>query len=171
MTAINDFRSTIVHWLCNNGFPNIDIDFESDFGYAIIDTENIRYINVGIIAAIEENSTYFEQFLYEYGLEYMNIPLPILMFLHELGHHMTISSFTDEDLWLCQFSKAFDHNGTEQEEFFHYWEMPDEFAANIWLVNYVNNNIEKVKEFCKIFFNAWNKLCNKINPYDLIKEE
>jgi hypothetical protein len=37
------------------------------------------------------------------------------------------------------------------EEMFKYWEMPDEFAANIWAVNFINKNISEVERLVNIF--------------------
>lgn len=146
------FKSTMVNWLCAHGFSNLDIDFEEDFGYAYDDTVNC--INIGT-KRFDDVSNYFEQFLYEYGCEYCGIPGPVLSFIHELGHFMTISNFSNEELWFCAFAKKFDHGGTDQEEFFRYWEMPDEFAANMWAVDYINNHIDEVEDLTNTFFNAW----------------
>ena len=169
MTAIENFRSTIINWLCSHGFSNIDIDFEKDFGYAIDPDSNIRYINIGI-EDFEDTNNYFSQFLFEYGLKYLKISAPVLAFFHELGHHMTLNSFTDEEIWLCFFAKGFDNVGSEQDWYTNYWLIGDEFAANAWEINYINSHIEDVKEFCNIFEKAWSAIFEETTMEDFLNE-
>ena len=168
MTAKNKFKATVIRWLCNHGFPNVDIGFKEDFGYAIDNYTNM--INIGV-EANPEVGKYFEQFLYEFGLEYVGIPLPVLVFFHELGHHMTLSSFSSDELWLCSFAKNWSHGEIDQEWYFNYWNTMDEFAANAWEIDYINSHIEAVEEFCNMIIIAWSELCQEVNPFSLIKED
>jgi hypothetical protein len=168
--AMNDYRSTIIRWLCRHGYSNLDINFAEDFGYSFDDYYN--GIDIGVEAISDNVAKYFEQFLVEYGLKYINIPAPVLCFLHELFHFVTLSAFTDEELWLCNFSKSFDHNESEFEAYYRYWLMPDEFSANAALIDYVNEHIDEVEDLCNVMSAAWAKLINVIkNPFDLIPGE
>lgn len=143
--------NNIHNWLAKNGFNNIDLTTSLDFAYNIT--------NNTIVIGTEKYPTvgrYFEQFLYEYGLEYSGIFDSVLAFLHELGHVYTIPAFSNAELMLYQIAKNFTAEDftnmeTEQEKFNYYWELPDEFAANMWVINFVNNNIEAVEELCNIW--------------------
>jgi hypothetical protein len=140
MTAINKFHNELINWLANNGFSNCDVCFKEDFVY------NRIHHRIGIGANEPQNGVSFEQFLYEYGLEYMDIWAPILAFLHEAFHHITLSNFEELELKFYRLLKT-DDIMTD----FEYWEMPDEFAANIALINFVNNNINAIIELQNIF--------------------
>lgn len=170
MTAENRFKNALINWLCKNHMPNIDIGFDYDFGYAVDDDLGIHMINIGV-EANEDAGCYFEQFLYEYGCEYCGIPYPILCMLHECGHVNTINQFSDSELFLFDLTKQFDHGESKQEWFNRYWSIPDEFAANMWVVNFINNNIEAVEDLCNTFISAWIELHEHIDSmFDLVKE-
>ena len=158
-------KNNLIHWLCAHDAANIEIDYEEDFGYAIGD-DNTRCINLGVTKWHEE-AVYFEQFLYEYGCEYIDIPIPVLAFLHELGHHFTLSNFTDFELKFCEIIKGADIEGSDFDFFYHYWELPDEFAANMWVVDFINNNIDDVNELSYIYWNGWKEIKN---PLELVEE-
>ena len=95
-----------------------------------------------IIIGLEEYplaNKYFQQFLYEYGLKYLDIDDDILSFLHELGHMVTLKSFSQTELKLFRFMKESDENDKDsQKKYYHYWSVPDEFAANIWAINFIH---------------------------------
>ena len=38
---------------------------------------------------------------------------------------------------------------------FRYWEVKDEFEANMWTVDFVNWNIDAIKELINIYFESW----------------
>lgn len=176
-------KNNLIHWLCAHNAANIEIDYEEDFGYAIGD-DDTRCINLGVTRWHEE-AVYFEQFLYEYGCEYIDIPIPVLAFLHELGHHFTLSNFTDFELKFyetikgalsnftdfelkfCENTKSADTEESDFDFFYHYWELPDEFAANMWVIDFINNNIDDVNELSYIYWNGWKEIKN---PLELVEE-
>ena len=90
---MENLKFELINWLRRNGF-DVMVDFTEDSGY---DLENL-VINLGTESCPDVES-YFEQYLYEYGLEYVGILGPVLQFLHELGHHMTIKSFSQEEIY------------------------------------------------------------------------
>lgn len=90
----------------------------------------------------------FRQFLYEYGCNknltnYYNITLT---FLHELSHCLTNNTFDDIEIIVCNFQKEYVDNA------FDYWYIPDEFEANMVVVNFINNNPEAIDELNNIFY-------------------
>ena len=165
------FKNSLIKWLTKNGISNLYVDYEDDFSYAINDEDaNIRCINIGV-EKVEETGNIFEQFLYEYGCIYSDIPIPVLCFLHEAGHHMTISNFSTIDLLLCDFLKKRIKDEDDFNFYYKYWLVDDEFEANMWMINFINNNIEAVEDLCVLFSQGWNKICSEINPFDLVKED
>ena len=151
---MSNFEKAVRSWLKKN---NIDcnICFEDDFGYQI----DNNTIHIGIME-YENVSHWYEQLLYEYGLDYVGILAPVLAFTHEIGHYMTINNFTKEELLICHLTKQFMNSEDEHDWFNKYWEVPDEFAANIWAINFINNNIEAVEELCNIYVNYWEEFVN-----------
>ena len=168
MTAANTFKNDIQTWLIKNGFGKLGIDFAEDFQYVILQTGEFG-ISIGIQAQ-PKLGRYFEQFLYEYGLEYCGIFDPVLLFLHEVGHHMTYDCFTSSEKSLYNITKQFSHSEYEQERLDQYWSIPDEFAANMWEIEFINNHIDAVEELCQIYVIDWTTLCAEMNVWDLIEE-
>lgn len=137
---MKEFHDEIIQWLGCNGFDNVDVSFElNEFCF----DGNRNIINIGSGYEFEVGRL-FEQFLYEYGMEYVGFYDPILYFLHELGHYNTVYSFSNEELWRYNFIKLLVNA-------FEYWEIPDEMAANMWVVDFVNEKVEAVEELCDIF--------------------
>ena len=142
---MDSLKTALKNWLHENGF-DVAVDFAEDSSY---DITNI-VINLGT-KSYPDVGRYFEQYLYEYGLEYTGIFDSVLQFLHELGHHMTINNFTQEELLVCHLTKQFMNSEDEHDWFNKYWSLADEFAANMWEINFINSNIEVVEELCNIF--------------------
>ena len=42
-------------------------------------------------------------------------------------------------------------NDDNHSRMIQYWELPMEFAANMWVVDFVNHHIEAVEELCGIY--------------------
>ena len=93
MTAVEKFKTDLANWFSKNGFGDVDLCFGEDFAYVILDNGNFG-VQVGV-QAYPEVGRYFEQFLYEYGLDYMGIFDPVLSLIHELGHNKTINCFDE----------------------------------------------------------------------------
>ena len=150
------FKSEVVQWLCDNGFSSLGVEMDSDFCYSTGEDTDFNYVEECVINVgtdrFDEIDKWFEQFLYEYGLEWMDLGR-VLPFIHELGHHNTIYSFSNSErlaMYYSKFDIFFDEDVT-MEEMFKYWEMPDEFAANVWAVNFINKNISEVERLVNIF--------------------
>lgn len=160
MSAIQEFRNEVVKWMCRNGIPNIDVDCDEDFKY----NYGTHTIYCGFENFYSTQSIDFEQFLYEYGCEYQGIWTPVLAFLHECGHSLTNSNFTDVELdyyWIIKNLK---------DDFFEYWEVPDEFSANVFVIDFVNSKIDAVAELCEIFINGYKAIYDEGEIWDYIVE-
>ena len=89
----------------------------------------------------------FRQFLYEYGCneDLTNYNNNTLVFLHELSHCLTNSNYDNLEMIILNFKKKSVDNS------FDYWEILDEFEANMIVVDFINNNPEAIKELDNIF--------------------
>jgi hypothetical protein len=75
---MSEFEVRLRAWLKNQGF-DCNVVFDADFGYNW--KENV--LHVGTLA-YPTVGRWFEQFLYEYGLEWFGIIDPVLALIHEL---------------------------------------------------------------------------------------
>jgi len=155
---MTNFEKNIVGWLEYNNF-DVGVMFEEDFGY---DRES-NTLHIGTLA-YEDVCRWFEQYLYEFGMEYTGVYDPVLCLLHELGHYKTIDDFSEEELMVYDFAKnMLDDRMEIQEVMNKYWDSPDEFAANMWVVNYVNLHIDAVEALCEIYWKYWNEFVEENN--------
>lgn len=140
------FEENVKAWLDKNGFSELDVIDDDEFLY---DVEN-QVIYLGIVSTSE--GSWFEQFMYEYGLNYIGIVPEVLAFIHELGHHCTINSFNNDDLVQDSRAKSVvEFISYSYNRMSVYWELPTEFAANIWAINFINTHFDAVQELCDIW--------------------
>lgn len=71
--------------------------------------------------------------------------------LHEVGHHMTVGNFSEEDLATeMVLREHFIPNLKNPNDL--YFELPTEKAATMWALNYLNENFDECWDFqAKIF--------------------
>ena len=140
------FEVELKNWLDKNGFDDIDVIDDDEFLYDIATNE----IHFGVVSTSE--SIWFAQFAYEYGMEYCGIVPEVLAFLHEIGHSKTVKFFDHVDLENDSGAKfILSMNDYSQDTMVAYWELPMEFAANVWAIDFVNTHIEAVEELCGIY--------------------
>lgn len=89
---------------------------------------------------------------------------------HELGHHLTIDLLDNSELAFCfDVKRDIDEEMSEapewrQEQLYQmYFDLPDEYAATMWAIDYMHNNVKKVADF-------WNKLYFAIKHFYEINE-
>lgn len=76
-------------------------------------------------------------------------------FLHEVGHVKTMHLIDDAEELYCQdckeqISKQFTDFITEEEDralHQEYFDLPDEYEATMWAINYMRENVDKVAVF------------------------
>ena len=140
------FEVELKNWLDKNGFVGLDVIDDDEFMCDI--DEHI--VHFGIVSTSE--GVWFEQFEYEYGMEYCGIMPDVLAFLHEVGHDCTSKYFNLEDRINDSSAKfILSLNDDNHSRMIQYWELPMEFAANMWVVDFVNHHIEAVEELCGIY--------------------
>jgi len=152
----DEFCVALELWFNAHNIPNLLVDCGESFCF-YHDKKNL----------IEWGEDYddinFEQFFYEYGctLDGNNF---VKSLLHEVGHYMTMSNFTqkewnDDKKTIRENSKRFKKITIDVD--YWYWELPTEFSANMWAINYINTHKDDVNDLIT--------LCNKY--LSIIEEE
>ncbi len=140
MTAIKKFYNDLINWLARNGFSNCDVDFSEIFEYDR-DSHTIYFATI----EPKESGHFFQQYLYEYGCEKAPfIDVNTLAFLHEACHHLTLGQFDDIDIAMFSILKEFIDKISDYEHYSKYWDIADEFIANMEVVNFINDNFNAV---------------------------
>ena len=123
-------------------FNGLRFEFEDFSGYNFdTNTIYISYID------LPKTHKKFRQFLYEYGAPAAATKFKnnSLVFLHELAHCLTNSLYDDFELTIYDFQKE------GVDDAFTYWEVRDEFEANMIVVDFINDNPEAIYELDKIW--------------------
>ena len=158
MNAVTTFTDALKEWLAKNGFGNLNLVWDEDFAYGL--ANNTLYVGITLPPEITE---YFEEFLVENGCEYSGLVAPAYALLHELGHSQTIYQFSFEELVMFKFFKEDDDDTlTDREFMFHYWNVEDEWVANEWAINFINNNADAICELHNIYCDYWNAVLHCI---------
>ena len=155
MEARQAFRDEILKWLADNGISEVSgLAIARDFAY---EPDN-QIIRIGF-QEYDEVGSWFKEFLSEHGCEFVDLPTPILSFLHEVGHSQTIKWFSDHDLNTCAMYKIKAGRISDwKTSVMKYWTAADEFAANRWVVNFLNRHMEAACDLWNIFFTYWNEI-------------
>ena len=144
MGPISQFNKTLSLWFNAHGISNLEFEEEADFYYSPV-SHKVCY-------ALLDSPTidnYFQQFAYEYGVEYSCHPF-VFSLLHEVGHYMTLHYFTKEETDKDKAAKVANWGKTGIEAHYVYWELPTEFAANMWAINWINTHIDELRELHEI---------------------
>lgn len=164
--AVTEFKATIRAWLDKYQMPQFDIGFcEDDFCFD--DDNKVLYFGTTHSPDIEE---WFAEYLSENGCNWEGIQGPVLSFLHELGHANTMKEFNMQQLGFCLFTKNLigqQDDLDEKEASFAYWDVPDEWAANEWAINFINEHIDAVVEFTDILADVWEKLIASVDIHSI----
>ena len=145
MGVVHNFNTALEKWLCRNGFTNIYVCEGGDYCY-YYETHVIQW---GMVTS-EKTDRDFAEFFYEYGLTYDEFNTSVISFLHELGHVVTLPNFSEEEhnLDICA-KEVITDNVT-------YWELPTEFAANVWAINWANSHVDEFNELHSLFGHFFN---------------
>lgn len=160
MKPSEKLKLELYHWLAKNllidSMPTIYID--SKFYYDKVD----RSITLGWDIEREDLPEAFNNWLLRHGLVWGNLPYPMLAFLHEVGHYKTLDSIPCNDMYITWWIKGILAYHRENEDIDLYWNTPDEYAANMWLINFANNHEEAINELGNIFCNYWNDAIEEV---------
>ena len=104
-------------------------------------------------AQTEESSSQWELLLSELGLKY-ELSGFWTSLLHELGHSITWSSFTDEEIdeydEMKELLQKEDESSFAENVHSIYFRLPIELAATQWAVEFINTRPEAVEELTKM---------------------
>lgn len=148
MGLIKDFNKELSLWLNTQGISNIDVSEGSDWCYY----HKAHCLQWGFFEA-ERTKNNFYQFLHEYGCQYFSENAAVMFCLHEIGHIMTLAAFDKIELdmdFLAIFAKDCQKSASIETNYW-YWELPTEFAANMWAINWINAHSNEMKELEEIF--------------------
>lgn len=143
---------------------NCDSDFDSDFFYS--SREQRIYFT---LAYSERADKLFKQYVFsEFHYEISNIFL--LSLLHELGHHFTLSNFSDIEIRKEHKRKrkieAELTKTDSNEAFLKYFDLPIEKTATEWAINYYKENKKSCDDFYSIFEEAVKKEYERLELAD-----
>lgn len=151
----------LTKWLHDNGFEGVTARANTDFEYAF----NSR--SIGFAFAVDERSEeIYEKFIEKHFPDFPYVCDRFLTsFFHELGHEETEDEFDDYEAILAEKDKIFEIED-DYERHMTYFEMPFEFRASEWGLNYIMANPDKIAEFARMV----NKLLQwffKVNDVEL----
>ncbi len=127
---------TIKKFFNNEGFE-VDVEYNSDFAYEYA-TSTIYYS----FLIPDKSGEYLMEFAKEHGLLY-DCGSFVLSLFHELGHHETLDLLDEqEEEKSLRIKKKLT---SSKEDNFIYFNLPDEFAATEWAIDYINSNKQKIK--------------------------
>ena len=151
MGPISQFNKTLSLWFNAHGISNLEFEEEAEFYY----TPTSHKVYYALLDSPTVDN-YFQQFAYEYGAEYDCHPF-VFSLLHEVGHYMTLHYFTEEEKEKDKAAKVQNRGKTGIDAHYDYWELPTEFAANMWAINWLNTHYEELcdlHEVCRLGLNA-----------------
>lgn len=169
MGVINKFNDALSLWMNNHGFTNIDFVEGEDFCY-YYEKHTIQW---GLLTN-EKIDNYFLQFFYEYGLNTSCLTPFTMSLLHELGHYMTLSNFSNNEAEQDSYAKSMNVSDGSIDSQYWYWELPTEFAANMWAINWANTHpqeFEELRLLCKDYVMAIAEDANTMEQIDEWVEE
>ena len=140
-------KKELVRQFVNMIDESIDLVYGDDF-YVDIPEEEITYT----FKSYPETDELFSRFVKETFHEEINVFL--ISLLHEVGHIMTYSEEMHQERAFLYYALQLDYNPDEEEEFnMAYFNIPSEYAATEWGVNFYRNNREMcdnfIAELCK----------------------
>lgn len=147
MGLVSKFNKDLSLWFEAHGIPSLEFVEGEDFCY-YPEPHTIQWGFFGN----SKTDEHFMQFMYEYGLRSREINSFTISLLHEIGHYMTLHCFSKEIRETDRVAKEnCISDGTISTNYW-YWELPTEFAANMWAIDWANSHPDEVVElttFCK----------------------
>ena len=155
MKLVDTFNRTLSIWFAKHGISNLEFTEGEDFCYY-----SEKYVVQWGMLLNDEQENMYAQFMYEYGLECEVNPF-VISLLHEVGHFMTLHMIKDEIVvWdaLEKHLMAGADTPITINSHYHYWELDTEFAANMWVIEWVKNHPAELQELR----NLCEEYCNEI---------
>lgn len=166
MGLIAQFNTALELWFNAHGIPNLNVVEGEDFCF-YHGKKNVIQWGVFIQDDIDNN---FLQFFDEYGctLCFSNAFVPSL--LHEVGHYLTMPNFSSDEILTEQKQKARTKKKPSIKTNYWYWELPMEFSANLWAIQFINRHIEWIKELTSLCNDFLKKIYEDENIMEQIND-
>lgn len=115
---------------------NTSCYYGADFGYSPI----LRTIYYSLVMTDTGSKVFMEHF--NSIAPDITCDVFLASFLHELGHHMTLSTFSEEEIDEYYDDVEYIRAHLEEGEFSdeEYFNLPVEAAATNWAINFIRNN-------------------------------
>lgn len=169
MGLISDFNTALELWFNAHGVPNLNVVEGEDFCF-YYNQQNI--IQWGMIQQ-ETIDRQFAQFFDEYGCKTYTENTFVESLLHEVGHYMTMSNFTQKEWNRDNKAKYKKHKNTDVTGIdlnYWYWELPIEFAANMWAINFLNEHFDWATELTELCYYHMAKIFNDENIMEQLND-
>lgn len=144
-----EITSILDRWLEANEFE-VDTEVGLDFAYYYAQSKIVYSL-----VSTEKTDRLFMEFAKANGLE-VDCGIFLLSFFHELGHHETIEELDEKIENKCTKVKA--TLTDSEEDCKKYFALADEIIATEWAINYINNNVDSIRELAEELQNAIAKL-------------
>lgn len=103
----------------------------------------------------------FDRYVKFIGLEY-NLPVFLMSLLHEVGHHKVGNiSKPSNMINITQYKKYLQVKSKEELELFVYYNIPDEYEASKWAVEFANWHIKSLTILSWILYPLINSVYKK----------
>ena len=139
MGLVSDFNTALELWFNAHGIPNLNFVEGETFCFY---HQQKNVVQWGFFFD-EDTENNFSQFMHEYGCTYNTPNNFVESILHEVGHYLTMPNFTAKEI--ASDDKAKDKQTRRNkgksvtiDVNYWYWELPIEFAANLWMINFIN---------------------------------
>ena len=144
LKGIDTINNILNKFLQECGYDDIRVKEDTDFCYY----PTSQIIGYSFLCSKQSNDLFLE---FIQGLNpLVTFDIFLWSFLHELGHHETYDDLEDEEIMYSYDMKALinaayvndkEHIAMLSKDYFN---LPDEYAATMWAVNFANKNIDKL---------------------------
>ena len=95
----------------------------------------------------------FNKYLRFLGLEYY-FPTFIMSLLHEVGHHKTLGNINNYSkmIDITKYKKLFNINSRKELDLLIYYNVPDEYEASKWAIQFANEHVLSLKVLTYILY-------------------
>ena len=145
MGLVHNFNKELSLWFNAHGISNLDFVEGEEFCYY----PDQHIVQWGMFDS-PKCDNHFQQFFDEYGLEYKAVSSFFLSVMHEVGHHMTLHYFSADERAADIVKKEITISDGTIDTDYWYWELPTEFAANLWAIDYMNAHPEEMYELYEL---------------------
>lgn len=140
--GIKKINAKLNRWLAANGFEDCEAKIYTEFMY---DNNTIYWSPL----LVEKVTKMFNKYINKKGCG--DIEPFTISFLHELGHHNTIFSFSNCRYNLLNFiDKVVSKTNYRIANFCHF-RLSHERVATEWAIDFIKNNPKQVKKLTSIF--------------------